>query len=294
MFNTDIEYNIYQYIQNTDRPEIDPANLQQFADDIKAAMIRQFNGDKDEKFRIRMSSIGKPLRQLCLERDHGFRNGDNPTFKILVAYGDMIEALFMFIMREAGVDIVSFDEKVELEIGGTTLVGTYDVVIRAKIEDRVYDIKSCSPWAYENKFSSYSSVARNDSFGYVGQGFGYAEALKMKFGGWIVINKVNGNFKVVGVPDSIHDSEKDIHMQVIKDNVEHVVQGKPTPPCACAEEETFNGKPTGNIRLNKSGRFCNYKADVCHPGLRYLPEVCSKAKNPKMFYYTYVDPKWGV
>ena len=54
----------------------------------------------------------------------------------------------------------------------------------------VDDIKSASDWSYKNKFDSFESLAKGDSFGYVGQLVGYAKASGKNIGGWWVVNKV--------------------------------------------------------------------------------------------------------
>ena len=74
-----------------------------------------------------------------------------------------------------------------------TINGTYDIAIDGAVDD----IKSASDWSYRNKFKSFASLKESDSFGYVGQLAGYAQASGLKAGGWWVINKANGSFKYI-------------------------------------------------------------------------------------------------
>ena len=66
-----------------------------------------------------------------------------------------------------------------------------------KINNKVWDIKSASPWSFTNKFSEdgggFESLKKDDAFGYIGQGYMYGIADKSDFGGWIVINNLQEN-----------------------------------------------------------------------------------------------------
>ena len=102
----------------------------------------------------------------------------NSMFRFL--FGDLSEAVLMLALREAGVEIVDFQRKVELEIAGHTIKGTLDVILRDEFgEEKVWDIKSASEWAFKYKYTGaggYDAIKNDDPFGYAMQGFLYAEA----------------------------------------------------------------------------------------------------------------------
>ncbi len=247
------------------------------ASDIKDAMVRQF-GTKNDRgdFRLRMSNIGKPSCQLWFDKNHpekALPKGNN--FLMTMMIGDIVEAVFKGILKEAKIDYQDSEEVVlELE-DGTKVKGTYDLVL----DDCVDDIKSASDWSYKNKFDSFETLANGDSFGYVGQLVGYAKASGKNIGGWWVVNKSTGQFKYVsaGNADTTHvlgNIEKTVKQARAKDLVR----------CFEPEEETFRGKATGNLVLNKNCNFCDFRY-ACWDTLKELPAQKSQAKEPKMVQY---------
>ena len=189
------------------------------------------------------------------------------TFVMNMMLGDIVEAVFKGLMREAKIDFQN-SEKVYLNVAGKKVSGTYDLVLN----DAVDDIKSASDWSYRNKFESFETVSADDAFGYVGQLAGYAKAMGKKAGGWWVVNKANGSFKYI--PASDLDVDKEVAK--LEENVKTVTLNK-FKRCYEPEEETFRGKPTGNRILGKTCSFCRYKHS-CWENLQELPSLLSKAK----------------
>ena len=102
----------------------------------------------------------------------------NTLFRFL--FGDITESIMMLIMREAGVEVVDYQKEVELDLDGVTVRGTLDVILRDEMgQDKVWDIKSASDYAFKQKFTGfegYEGMKKDDPFGYVMQGFLYSEA----------------------------------------------------------------------------------------------------------------------
>jgi hypothetical protein len=69
----------------------------------------------------------------------------------------------------------------------------------------------------------------------------------------------------------------------IKDNIKKA-EAEELVRCFEPEPETFRGKETGNIVLNKNCTFCSYRT-TCWENLIELPAQMSKAKEPKMVQY---------
>ena len=268
---------IHQYLENavSGKSAMSQETIEQVAIDIKDALNRQFNTKRDEKFRLRMSNVGRPPCQLWFEKNKPETALPKPTTFIMnMMIGDIVEAVFKALLKEANVKFEN-SKDVTLEIDDeTTISGSYDLVMN----DAVDDIKSASDWSYKYKFDSYESLHSGDSFGYVGQLAGYAQASNKKAGGWWVVNKANGQFKYV--PANI-DMEKEL--EKIKKNIKAVDSDK-LVRCFEPEPETFRGKPTGNMVLNKNCTFCSYRQS-CWETLRELPAQMSQAKEPKMVQY---------
>ena len=244
--------------------------------DIGEALKRQFGSrTKRRKFQLRMSNVGRPTCQLWFEKNQPEKSHPLPTtFVMNMMLGDIVEAVFKGLMREAKVKFDDSD-KVFLNIGNQKVSGTYDLVLN----DAVDDIKSASDWSYRNKFESFDTVSADDAFGYVGQLAGYAKAVGKKAGGWWVVNKANGSFKYV--PADNIDVDKEVAK--LEENVKKVESNK-FERCYDSEEETFRGKPTGNRVLSKTCSFCRYK-HACWETLQELPSLVSQAKDPKIVSY---------
>ena len=244
--------------------------------DIGEALKRQFGSrTKRRKFQLRMSNVGRPSCQLWFEKNMPEKSDPLPTtFVMNMMLGDIVEAVFKGLMKEAKIKFEDSD-KVYLNLADEKVSGTYDLVL----DDAVDDIKSASDWSYRNKFESFDTLSADDAFGYVGQLAGYAKALGKKAGGWWVVNKANGSFKYVPAENIDVDNE----VKKLEENVK-VVKSNVFKRCYESEEETFRGKPTGNRVLSKTCSFCRYKHS-CWENLQELPSLLSKAKDPKIVSY---------
>lgn len=254
--------------------------INEFGERAKKAVKDRLQEAKEKKFSLRMSNIGRPLRQLMLDKKYGYKPASS-DFILKMLYGSLYEALTLLLLKASKVNITDQDKQVTLNVANVGIDGTLDVIIDGK----VYDIKTASPYSYEHKFDSWETLASSDDFGYLGQGFGYAIANGCKFGGWIVINKSTGQVKVVEIPNEEHDALAEKHFKEVETKIDHINTNKPIPPCTGTTEETYYKKPTGNQILGSSCRFCPHK-DKCHPGIRYLPSQSSKADKPKYVWYT--------
>ena len=256
--------------------------VQEFGERCKQVLRKQFleKPSTEKKFFLRMSSIGRPLRQLMLEKASGGRGKPSKEFKLKATIGHIYEAFFLQLLKASGCKVDNHDGQVKLDVAGIEIPGTYDV----KIAGKIYDIKTASSYAYEYKFRSLDDLINGDSFGYLAQGFGYAMADKVPFGGYIAINKETGDFKVLSIPVERHNELCNTYNKEITYKVKYILSGKDMPPCDGIVNETFMGKETGNRVLSRECEWCNYK-DTCHKNLQQLPEAFSKAKTRKLKYY---------
>lgn len=258
--------------------------VEEFGELCKTALRKQFTPNEKE-FRLRISQIGKSLRQQQCELLGLPKDGEEPYNTVIkFLYGDVAEAIIMTLMKAAGVNIENEQKEVTLNIGGIDLAGTYDVRIGGKI----YDIKTASPYAYENKFArGFENVDATDTFGYVTQLYLYAEADKAHVGGWIVLNKVTGELQVVEPP--IADNRfKSKHLQLAEANIKRLLAttsindiDKTIPKVA----ETYYKKPTGKWVLDSDYTYFPYKQVLWGDKVQHKENKKSSAKiKPKNYY----------
>ena len=265
--------------------------LQEFGEACKNALLKQFEENRKDKFEPRMSNIGRPLCQLQMEAKGIKGEGQPYNVRMRNTFGDLIEALSIFIMKSADIEVKNEQKKVQYKFDGNIIEGRQDV----EIDEKIWDIKSASPYSFEKKFGEaggFSEVVRDDSFGYASQGFLYGESQKKKFGGWIVINKSTGEWTVCETPAE-HEEYKKVALDSAKDNFKALTEDKPFKRCYDDVAETFRSKPTGNRVLGFVCSYCPYKLPCWgRDKLQLLPQQQSKGKNPKWVWYTSVtNPK---
>ena len=153
------ELAVHQYMESAVKGNstMSEDTINQVASDIKEALTKQFNSKKSrDNFTLRMSNVGRPACQLWYDKNKPEVAIAPPTtFLMNMMIGDIVEAVFKGILKEAGVKYKNSDS-VKLELDGTTINGTYDIVI----DDAVDDIKSASDWSYKHKFESFTSFIR--------------------------------------------------------------------------------------------------------------------------------------
>ena len=260
------------------KAEVDQSILDKIADDVKKAVDRQFSGGSPrDKFRLRMSNIGRKKCQLWFDKNDPEGKEPLPShFLINMLLGDIVEAVFKGVMRAAKVDFEDSGQVV-LKTKHANIKGEYDMVLDGKVDD----IKSASSWSYDNKFKDFSTLKAGDSFGYVAQLTGYAKASDNDVGGWWVINKNTGNFKYVEAENLNVDEE----INKIEDTIAYLEKDEPFKRCYEDEDETYYGKPSGNRKLGIECGFCAYK-EKCWDNIQALASKVSKSRFPPTVYYT--------
>jgi len=272
------ELAVHQYMENAVKGDstMSDETIEQVATDVAEALKKQFGSGKSRgDFTLRMSNVGRPSCQLWYDKNKPEVAVPLPTTFIMnMMIGDIVEAVFKGILKEAGVKYEDSDS-VKLELDNTSINGTYDIVIDGAVDD----IKSASDWSYKYKFESFDTLKNGDSFGYVAQLAGYAKAAGKRAGGWWVVNKATGAFKYVRAKWLNVDEE----IQKIQDKHDKLKENK-FDRCFEPVEETFYKKKTGNKILNNGCKFCSYRFD-CWPSLQERPSVTSKAKEPAIVQY---------
>jgi hypothetical protein len=245
---------------------INEENLKEFGENMKAAVVKAIKAASEKRIpTLRMSVIGKPDRQLWYElkaKDSTVvaEVGDvdvyepNPEKYIKFLFGDIIEQLLVFLVKEAGHTVSHGQE--ELEIDG--VLGHCDPVI----DGVPADIKSASKYAFYNKFKLGGLLRGDDPFGYVGQLSGYRERLLELYPdeidpervAWLAMNKETGEICLL-VADAMDLINAEDRIKHIKSFLE-----QDTPP----EQKCYEDEPdgsNGNRVLHASCTYCPFKSD---------------------------------
>ena len=276
--NHPAEIKIHRYLEDVRKSKrgMRSDTIARIVRDVQEAVEKQFN-QGERKFTLRMSNIGRPYCQLWFDKNKPEEGIDMPAnFLMNMMIGDIVEAVFKGVLTEAGVDF-SDGFKSTLTVGKHKIDGTHDLIM----DKRVDDIKSASPWSYNNKFKDYATLKLHDSFGYIGQLAGYSKALGVEPGGWWVVNKGTGEFKYVSAWDMTVDRQ-DI-LNEVNEKADKLAENT-FERCFEPVEETFRKKPTGNKILGEECSWCKYRYK-CWPSLQELPSLASQAKEPPMVAY---------
>jgi len=283
------EVKVKDFLQRAARGEVtlSPSVVEEFTQDCREALEKQFS--RTPEWRIRMSGLGRPLCQQIQGRDGKHEEMSyNAIMRILI--GDLVECAVMAILKEAGINVVSAQDKCQLTIGDTVVQGTLDLIMDDPVDgEKVWDVKSASPYSYTQKFGrGYEGIKQDDPFGYITQGHLYAEAKGMDFGGWIVVDKSSGEIQFVEAPDDEAEDRKEC-LTKAEDTLEKLNSGfvYKKPPMEPEDEcYTVKGEKIyrGNKPLDKNCTLCGYR-DHCRPKAQYHAKVTSKAKSKPMTWY---------
>ena len=241
--NHPAELAIYSVLQKALAGEasMTEAVTKQVAADVEAALNKQFNSPPRGDFRLRMSNIGKAPCQLWFEKnDPEDRRPFPPHFLMNMILGDIVEAVFKGLLRAVGQEFKDNDVVTLKLPNGQEIKGEYDMEMDGKIDD----VKSASPWSYKNKFDSFDALNKDDSFGYVAQLVGYAEAAGKGVGGWWVVNKGNGEFKYVDASEV----DKEEVIKGIQATVDYIENDEPFKRCYEPVPETYFKKGPAHRR----------------------------------------------
>jgi len=286
---TDILSKVQLYLDKAAKEPVKISDklVEEFGEACKSALRKQFSEERRKEFKPRMSNIGRPLCQLQMEAQNVKGEGQPYNVKMRNTFGDLIEALAVFVLKSAGVDIEDEQKNVKYKFNGSSIEGRLDV----KIDKKVWDIKSASPYSFEKKFGTaggFEEVVKDDAFGYVSQGYLYSESEKIPFGGWIVINKSTGEWTVCKTP-LVDDQYRVKALQDAKENLKALKNKVPFERCFNDIEETYRTKKTGNRTLGMICGFCPYKLPCWGSKLQLLPQQQSQGKNPRWVWYTEVN-----
>jgi hypothetical protein len=270
---------VMERLSNGESVDVPEHVIDEAVQDFRDTLIKQLRREQGE-FRLRMSNIGRAPCQLQMEKSGAPASRRPASFILRMMIGDAVEVYLTALLKLASANITGGKDVVSFDIAGTTIKGESDI----DIDGAVWDIKSCSPWAFKNKWAKgYDGLKKSDDFGYIGQLYGYSEGQGKPMGGWITADKSSGEVLVVEATPTGAETAQ------IKANLENTIRtvdlDKEFKRCFEPEEEFFYRKPTGNKRLPMNCSFCDYRA-ACWPDAVYKPQAGSKAIAPRHFWYT--------
>ena len=221
--------------------------LDEFGNSMKEALRHWATPKPRDTETLRMSNIGKPLRQLWYDMKSEGEDTQplEPHLFIRFLYGHILEEVMLFLVKLAGHKVT--DEQKEVKVSGVH--GHMD----CKIDGEVIDIKTASSFAFR-KFKN-GTLAEDDPFGYLAQLSAYETAEKTKAGGFLVLNKESGEITLhrPSFIDKPHARNKirEVKKAIKLDN----------PPELC-----YNPVPegkAGNMKLPRGCTYCRHKNE-CH------------------------------
>ena len=195
------------------------------------------------EFTLRMSNIGKGARQLWYEKRDGSDEELSPNTLVKFMFGDIIEALVLFLARMGGHSVT--EQQAEVDVKG--IKGHID----SDIDGVTVDVKSASTHSFR-KFAD-GSLIENDPFGYIEQLAGYCKA-RGTDGAFLAVDKQNGHITYLPI------SKEELEVFDIEGRIEYiksVVESNNEPERCYPDEEDG---ASGNRKLGINCSYCPFKA----------------------------------
>ena len=121
---------VYDWLGAATRGEarLSPEQVAEYAS-LSATAMNRFNEKRDDKFRIRMSAIGRPVCQQQMHKMDIPKEASEANLAMRLTIGDCLEAAVIVMLKAAGVNVTHQDQKCSAEVGGITINGTFDIAI---------------------------------------------------------------------------------------------------------------------------------------------------------------------
>jgi hypothetical protein len=235
---------IYGVLSSERDHDANEENLE-FLGKVVVDTMRDFLKVRKKKGALRFSAIGKPARQLWYEEhlDPSLAEKMSPETMMKFLYGHVIEAVLLFLAKEAGHEVSC--EQDEVEVDGVK--GHMDAVI----DGHVVDVKSASPFGFK-KFADGELLPKDDAFGYIPQIAGYATCKELP-AAFLVADKVGGKLALSPVSSyMVKAHPPGPRIAMLKEAL-----AQPEPPAKCYAPEP-DGK-SGNMKLAIGCSYCKWK-----------------------------------
>jgi hypothetical protein len=111
----DLPDDIYKLFDDTEHHEINEANLNAFAENLKDLLRARLSQKSEPKSSLRFSNLGRKDRQLWYQHNHPELAEDiSPKTRFKFLYGDLLEQLILFLTKEAGHEVTHEQHEVEV------------------------------------------------------------------------------------------------------------------------------------------------------------------------------------
>jgi len=198
-------------------------------------------GQRKGASHLRLSSIGKPDRQIWYGVQGEEGESINGQTKIKFLMGHVLEALLICLTKAAGHTVTEAQDEVMVE----GVLGHQDCVI----DDVLVDIKSASSFAFK-KFKE-ARLTDDDPFGYIAQISAYATKNNRKEAAFFAIDKNSSELCILPVHD-MEMIDAPSRVNYLKDMVT-----KDAAPARCYD--TIADGKSGNRKLAVGCVFCGFK-----------------------------------
>lgn len=233
-------FDVYKLFDGADLSD----TIEKFSKELGETLKEKFKRNGEERIpKLYLSNLGKPLRQLYYDLK-GFKGEPlSAATKTKFLYGDLIEALFMYLASASGHEVTHQQKRVEIDGVSGKIDGYIDGVL--------VDVKSCSSRSFE-KFK-LGKLASDDPFGYVDQLTGYKKALGEQRAAFIAIDKVSGEICVYELPEI----EYDLHKKIA--DVKQAISSTVEPPRCYPDKAPTKDDKSGNRILAVGCGYCAHR-----------------------------------
>jgi len=237
---------IYNLFEDSNKKKLTQEDIKEFTESIAESVVTALSENRQGSRGLRMSSLGKPSRQLWYDLyKPELREHMPPYVKIKFLYGHILEALLLLLTKTSGHTVT--DSQKTLELDGVK--GHQDAVI----DGWVVDVKSASSFGFK-KFKQNDLTKETDAFGYLAQIAAYGEANKNDKLAFLAIDKTSGALALC-VPDKKEIPNARKRIKELKNDL----QDKNNPPERCYEDEPDG--MSGNRKLSIGCSYCSYKIE---------------------------------
>lgn len=244
-----IKEKIYELLGLNEDLPIPEEVFKEFADAVIYGLQRQIFTEREERSTLRLSQIGKCLRQQYYSIMGYEAEPLNPRAKMTFLFGDIIEAVVVALAKASGVELV--DQQREVNIDGVK--GHIDGIVKDDGNLYLFECKSMS----DASFKQLLNKGLTDDFGYLTQCNVYMHALGIGRAFLVAVNKNTGHITEV----EIEKDEKLIKNAI--DNIKILRQylakeEMPERKYEPVDEVKFR-KKTGRKILPFNCAYCGYK-----------------------------------
>lgn len=237
--------------------DVSPEDVKEFGESLAKLLADRLTEPRDKAKYLRLSNLGTNCnRRLWLEI-HRPETVEKlpPNVRLKFLYGDIIEALVLFLAKLAGHEVTG--EQDQLEVNGVK--GHRDAVINGM----TVDVKSASSYSFKKFFNGLKP--KDDSFGYLTQLGAYLEAGQTD-------DKVTVKDKAafLAVDKTLGHLTLDTHDRTGTDYAKMVEEKRRALDSDVMPARAYSDIPDGASGNRKLGIECSYcpVRNACWPGLR--------------------------